>query len=510
MKRRPQPERADTTGISVRPGPQSGGVPAVTVENALAHNPYVDSFPNSTISPYGASFPPAPGQQLPNFPLTSAQARRGPRTAGPRQIAPQRTTKTTQKLVLFPDDGGVPQPPPPSVPSGLDEENGPWYSGYNEVVVPDVVPDAARTEAERMSKDERTKLPRVTSHCIAEGYKITEIAKFVRNNHSVSPKKYDECLYVSYDVEAQAKTFGAPKPGPRPIKMTHIAKERVARQSPRSPVFMPGSFAEFPDLPQGYSEAMEHTPPEPEGEEAQGQPSWMSRGEVFIFDYGVIVFWNLSEAEEQAYLRIIRQFAVEPLPKDESENEDFHYQYDLSGPHQPRIFNDMITLKSGSELIKLTISHGLAQSVKLAFFENVMEVTIDGTIPLPRAMAKHGEVKMTRTDVMKIVGQLFTLKMNVNLISNVLDTPELFWSEPELEGLYNAIRGYLEISQRAKLLNTRADIISDLLNMLTDHMNSNEMSYITWVVIILIMVAVVIAAGEVWVKVLRLRAGMED
>lgn len=49
-----------------------------------------------------------------------------------------------------------------------------------------------------------------------------------------------------------------------------------------------------------------------------------------------------------------------------------------------------------------------------------MEETIDGTIPLPRTMATHGEVKMTRTDVMKIVGQLFKLKMNVNLISNVL------------------------------------------------------------------------------------------
>ncbi|KAI8816473.1 uncharacterized protein EV422DRAFT_284997 [Fimicolochytrium jonesii] len=235
----------------------------------------------------------------------------------------------------------------------------------------------------------------------------------------------------------------------------------------------------------------------------------MLRGEVFIFDYGVAVFWNLSEQEENKLLEIIQKFTVGGLPKDDCENEDFHYQYDIYGPHQPRIFNDMITLKSGNELIKLTISHGLAQSVKLAFFENVMEETIDGTIPLPRAMATHGEVRMTRTDVMKIVGQLFKLKMNVNLISNVLDTPELFWSEPELEGLYSAIRGYLEISQRAKLLNTRADIISDLLDMLCDHMNVNEMTYITWIIIILIVFAVIIAAAEVWVKVLRVRAGMD-
>lgn len=29
----------------------------------------------------------------------------------------------------------------------------------------------------------------------------------------------------------------------------------------------------------------------------------------------------------------------------------------------------------------------------------------------------------------------------MNLVSNVLDTPEIFWSEPALEPLYQAIRG---------------------------------------------------------------------
>lgn len=41
-----------------------------------------------------------------------------------------------------------------------------------------------------------------------------------------------------------------------------------------------------------------------------------------------------------------------------------------------------------------------------------------------------------------------SMRINVNLVSNVLDTPEIFWSEPALEPLYRAIRGYLEISQR--------------------------------------------------------------
>jgi uncharacterized Rmd1/YagE family protein len=38
-------------------------------------------------------------------------------------------------------------------------------------------------------------------------------------------------------------------------------------------------------------------------------------------------------------------------------------------------------------------------------------------------MAEYGEVKVPRDQVMKIVGKLFQLRMDVNLVSNVLGTP---------------------------------------------------------------------------------------
>lgn len=80
----------------------------------------------------------------------------------------------------------------------------------------------------------------------------------------------------------------------------------------------------------------------------------------------------------------------------------------------------------------------------------------------------------SRTAITKKVGQLFIMRINVNLVSNILDTPEIFWSEPVLEPLYSAIRSYLEISQRVELLNQRVEVISDLLEMLKDHLNSSH------------------------------------
>ncbi|KAG1436366.1 hypothetical protein G6F56_013587 [Rhizopus delemar] len=85
------------------------------------------------------------------------------------------------------------------------------------------------------------------------------------------------------------------------------------------------------------------------------------------------------------------------------------------------------------------------------------------------------------------------MRINVNLVSNVLDTPEIFWSEPSLEPLYSAIRSYLEISQRVELLNQRVEVISDLLDMLKDHLNSSHGEHLEWIVIWLIVMEILVA-----------------
>ena len=53
--------------------------------------------------------------------------------------------------------------------------------------------------------------------------------------------------------------------------------------------------------------------------------------------------------------------------------------------------------------------------------------------------------------------------MNINLVGSVLDSPELFWTYPDLEPLYLAFRQYLEIRQRIDLLNARVEGMFGLL-----------------------------------------------
>ncbi|KAG1446317.1 hypothetical protein G6F56_009612 [Rhizopus delemar] len=231
-------------------------------------------------------------------------------------------------------------------------------------------------------------------------------------------------------------------------------------------------------------------PLSPPHQEDELKPSGLP--EVFLFDYGVVVFWGMTLKEEQRVLKLLEPFEEEKLEPDDIETEEFHYYYNES--YQPRIYNDIITLRNPANyLVKLTIAHAIAQSVKMTLFERLIDDTINETKYIPQVMAESGNIQLSRTGITKKIGQLFIMRINVNLVSNILDTPEIFWSEPTLEPLYTAMRGYLEISQRVELLNQRVEVISDLLEMLKDHLNSSHGEQLEWIVIWLIGMEIVVA-----------------
>jgi uncharacterized Rmd1/YagE family protein len=86
--------------------------------------------------------------------------------------------------------------------------------------------------------------------------------------------------------------------------------------------------------------------------------------DVLLFQYGVVVIWGMSQEDEKRFLRDIAKFEMEKLGEDDVQVENFNFYITTS--YQPRIYNDFITLKDGRNyMVKLSISHAIAQSVKV-------------------------------------------------------------------------------------------------------------------------------------------------
>jgi len=212
------------------------------------------------------------------------------------------------------------------------------------------------------------------------------------------------------------------------------------------------------------------------------------KGEVFCFDHGCVIFWNLSEEEEQESLKYILKYEIEPLKTPEFDEFSFHY-----GPHT-RMSQDEITLEDAQDpLLKLAISYGLAQSVKLLVYERRIESAIEDSSLITQALAKKGKVPLSRKEIGRKIGALFFERSSINLQSDFLDTPEFFWENSEYEATYRQAAKELDIKSRTQSLNRKLEMIHELFQILGDELNHRHSTRLEWIIIILILFEVLLA-----------------
>ncbi len=207
---------------------------------------------------------------------------------------------------------------------------------------------------------------------------------------------------------------------------------------------------------------------------------------AFLFDYGVCVLFQYDYESEKRLIDQLLKFATNPLESYVEEDLEYH----LSATEGVRIRNDMIDVDDLSELTCLSLSHALAQSTKLAFFEASIEETIKKTKYIPETLAKKGTIALSRTKLARERGRVYLEKSHIILQFNLLDTPEFIWEYPELEHYYLALSRYLEISPRATVLKNRLEVIQELLEMMADEQKHSHSSMLEWVIIILIAIEI--------------------
>jgi uncharacterized Rmd1/YagE family protein len=305
-----------------------------------------------------------------------------------------------------------------------------------------------KSAAERLPKASRAeKLARVTAYCTAQAYKLKATASFLRDRHGAKTKLYDDCLYAVYHLPLLPGSEGfrirsspvLKRPGGKAV-----LDEEIERSEARD--YHEGYFEDTDtygvrggeDSPRNESDE-DRTRREEEARRTRERarifaqdrrgdspnriaPDATTFGEMFVFSYGVAVFWNFTERQEKDILADLTfsehetgiSLVTRPHKEYDFETEELHFEYSPL-VERPRVFNDMITLRSGDHMIKLAMSHAISQSTKLSFFEEKMSQTMLDAQHVPKRLALTGQLGMTRKEIVKIVGQLFKSRVDVNL-----------------------------------------------------------------------------------------------
>jgi uncharacterized Rmd1/YagE family protein len=218
--------------------------------------------------------------------------------------------------------------------------------------------------------------------------------------------------------------------------------------------------------------------------------------EIFFFREGSVVLWNVTDLESSNVLKFLRQYESDSYSERlvQQENELMNYRHQTEGlPSALDKDGDLLVATADSTEItldKYTYSNAMTLSVKLAIWEASLERYIDTIEFVTEDLKRGNKIKMSQEEVLRKHGELFALRHLINLSSDLLDTPDFYWENEQLESLYNQVCNYFAIARRTKVMNEKINHCVELIELLSSHLSDKHHIRLEWMIIILIMVEV--------------------
>lgn len=216
-------------------------------------------------------------------------------------------------------------------------------------------------------------------------------------------------------------------------------------------------------------------------------------GDMFFFTFGCFVCWGYKKNFEDKVLSYVAAYANNSLKNIEIDYFYYRYSNKTSLTTHERLHLDTIHLQSTDAQIKLAISYGLAQSIKLEAFEEAIKEVIKHHNYIPQEISKHGSISLSRREILKRIGKIFMARSSINLNLEYLDAPEFFWRHPNLEPYYVETKQFLDIPNRVMALNQKLDVLQELLDILNSQVQHRHSSLLEIIIIVLIAVEIIIS-----------------
>lgn len=221
---------------------------------------------------------------------------------------------------------------------------------------------------------------------------------------------------------------------------------------------------------------------------------------IYFFREGSVVFWNTPELECISVLDFLMKYQMGSYHRNLvlAEREFMTYSY-VTANKNSALDNNRFCVSSGTtrskgkiNLDKFTLSNAMSLSVKLGIWEASLNHYIDSVEYVVEDLKNGKSLRISRKEVTQKTGELFALRHSINLSSDLLDIPDFYWENEELETLYLQLCSHFSISRRTRVMNEKLNHCMELVELLTSHLSDRHHVRLEWMIIILIMIEVAI------------------
>ncbi len=209
-------------------------------------------------------------------------------------------------------------------------------------------------------------------------------------------------------------------------------------------------------------------------------------GYFYAFDYGAVVFADLSDVEVSRNLAFLQPYCQYPLK--EKIRDDFEIVLDAKS-HLNAGFDTMIVPRLDETVLKITMLN-LAHSISLDFYAQRADSLLSEINQFTTQMERHGTINISRKNMVRFIGR--TLNSQNRIVENlfIFDSPESVWEDEYLDRIHRQLARTFEIQSRFKETEYTFKVIESNLAVFRELYFHRESSQLEWIIIALICIEV--------------------
>jgi len=217
------------------------------------------------------------------------------------------------------------------------------------------------------------------------------------------------------------------------------------------------------------------------------------RGLAMLFRYGVAVLFNVTDTEQKAYLKELKERIDKPYRRHETEDARVVVSAQTEGVSADGINLSALTLPRLQ-----VIAIALARSVSLAYFEIAMAAAFDAVEPLARKLDQPRATSGALKELLRHIGNTLLVQQKMIGRVEIEDKPDILWDQPELERLYARLEDEYELHERLATLERKLELIERTAETSLDLVQSRRMLRVEWYIVGLIVFEVILTLYEMW------------
>lgn len=215
------------------------------------------------------------------------------------------------------------------------------------------------------------------------------------------------------------------------------------------------------------------------------------KSSLYVFFNGTLITWGFKRYELKPILAILQAATTSWFKAPVFDGFSCRFS-DKTRIYPHDYFNvECITMESDDDDLKLSLAYGISLSTKLKAYENDLEAVIEKYNPIVATLSGSGELGLSQRKIRQIIGDILMFKSRINLNSSFLYMPKFFWQHPSLEEYFVMVKRYMDIVERAKVVNHQLDTLSEIFMMCNSYSENKHSHRLEVIIVFLICLEII-------------------